>query len=282
MRPRLAIYAIIWLTIILQASCTTEIDFHINQGEKQTAINCLYNKGGYIDIYASYSVPLQNKYTINPNLKIECYEENNLLGEATLTNKDYYRCNKSFSSECNILITDTATHKTYELLLQNLNEVYIQSALSFPDKKIYNENCALELLKYEITFEDNPDEDNYYELVFPNRGGIKISHPVFSIECDSHARILFSDKLFDGEPLTLTLYSSYLDKGKLRNVDKSYFEYFKSLEAHLDAQNILSAGDGGLDLFFQPLPTELYSNVTGGLGVFASYSETEYRFQIVK
>jgi hypothetical protein len=79
-------------------------------------------------------------------------------------------------------------------------------------------------------------------------------------------RMLISDKGYDGEDIpfrvdfSLAVYENHLVHLYALSVDEHYYRFHRSLD---------TVGDIEENPFFEP--TLLYSNVEGGLGVFASY-----------
>ncbi len=148
-----------------------------------------------------------------------------------------------------------------------------------------------------IGFKDDPDQENYYEVYFMihcndsisgkgeyygmyyynSKSPIIINEDILDYEPRS---IVFSDELFNGDKTEIPISFIYpnIDENLCENQDsslvlivyflnisKEYYLYRKSLYKHLFAQhaNILN---GTIE------PVNMYSNVSGGYGIFAGYS----------
>ena len=151
----------------------------------------------------------------------------------------------------------------------------------------------------ELTINDSPLVSNYYELlvldtshynndVYSNFWYIYEIDPVVLNEGDwgyEPFSIYFSDELFRGKKYnfkcTMSSYIYYvgtvehdkiIDKAAtyLKNMSYSYYKYRKSYTRHIYNAGIQS--DGVLNILYIGDPVDMYSNVTGGLGVIASYN----------
>ena len=156
-----------------------------------------------------------------------------------------------------------------------------------------------------IMFQDPPNENNYYEVLFVN---YSINYPLFygdgsiliydvtsediaitsesyyptiiEFYLDQPKSLLFSDKTFQGELKTLTIHTRLRQsvgsfygfvpqevKITLRHVSEDYYFYKTKMYDHLYTQEEdILYGVGE--------PQELHSNITNGLGVFGSYNSS--------
>lgn len=145
---------------------------------------------------------------------------------------------------------------------------------------------------FSIVINDKPNESNFYEIktdiLFSNgeTESRKCWCTDFIVEAEGindfyPTTVLFSDKLIGQEQAVLTIFYQppyYVDSNQLidpdyrvivhcRNVSENYYKYKKGLAAHLSGKEYdfwNSAGD----------PVPMYSNIEGGFGVFACYTET--------
>jgi|ERR1035437_5002506 hypothetical protein len=129
----------------------------------------------------------------------------------------------------------------------------------------------------DIYFTDAQGIDNYYMFYCEQITYIsKWSETPSVFEISGPEKAYFTDKGKDGERSMITLQpigvgsevdSSFL-KVYLLNTDKAYYDYKKSLDNY-------NSGD---DPFTEPSP--VYSNITGGLGIFAAYSIDSLIFRL--
>lgn len=129
-------------------------------------------------------------------------------------------------------------------------------------------------LSLKVTFQDVPNEENYYRvacsgLVYKTNPATQKAYameisPTFDNE-------YITDKGLDGKKLvavTTGNYSYYFSPTRdstllkiyLYHTEKSYYLYHKSLNDYNDSENPFAEA------------TPVYSNITGGLGIFTSYT----------
>ena len=132
----------------------------------------------------------------------------------------------------------------------------------------------------DISFNDFPGEVNYFRLNGTFTGYLTPEEPGnFEIVRRQllFSRELFTDKEADSESViksstglaqSFSYYDSAFIKIYLMNTEKSYYLYHKSIEDY----------DSGDDPFSEVTP--VYSNITGGLGVFTSFTVDSLIFRI--
>jgi hypothetical protein len=128
-----------------------------------------------------------------------------------------------------------------------------------------------------LNYTDTPGEQNYYRLLGEI---VRYSH-IYGPSISSNNIVppensFFTDKGYDGKTSKITF--SYIPNSAsddsvfikiyLLNTDKTYYDYHKSIEKY----------SSGEDPFTEPSP--LYTNVTGGLGIFASYTIDSLVFRL--
>jgi hypothetical protein len=119
----------------------------------------------------------------------------------------------------------------------------------------------------DLYFNDFKGESNYYRLLSMTTRPRTTQSGYSSLQTGTEFNV-FDDKGRDGERIKISLPgywagglpdSSFL-KVYLLNTDRTYYDYEKSIENY----------HSGEDPFTEPAP--LYSNITGGLGIFAAYT----------
>lgn len=125
-----------------------------------------------------------------------------------------------------------------------------------------------------LSFTDCRGEENFY-LLFCDQLSYK-SGKASSRKLQFSERNYFDDKGKDGSEFRIntgtigisnTIDSSFI-KVFLLNTDKNYYDFQKSLDNY----------NSGEDPFTEPSP--VYSNVTGGLGIFAAYTMDSLIFRL--
>lgn len=129
-------------------------------------------------------------------------------------------------------------------------------------------------LNFKITFQDVPGEENFYRIA--SSGLIYNTNPetqkVYAMEISPmFEKEYLTDKGLDGQKIVAITFGNYaysfspssdstLLKIFLYHTEKTYFLYHKSLNDYNDGDNPFAEA------------TPVYSNITGGLGIFTSYT----------
>jgi len=173
-----------------------------------------------------------------------------------------------------------------------------------------NSKCPLDYTtRVCFTIDDPAGESNYYEPLLyrlSSNSDTSDSHLVLSARrfaCTLDPRIVsegdepffpetlfFSDHLFDGQKVKLVLheYGGGFDGSViagnmsnkilfLRTTSRNYYLYRKARERHLASQPLNPTGNDHPGFEFYTTPFEMYSNVRGGLGIFAAFSVDSLR-----
>lgn len=155
-------------------------------------------------------------------------------------------------------------------------------------------------IKYEITFQDNVNEENYYlvrisstdpyESVYPlDYSGDPIfigQESIFggSFEgkfLEGQGGRTFSDETINGKKYSLIVKETYIDEFYFQDkthsriislyaLSKSYYQYFSSIQFLTDGQIMQNMADYGLSE-----PRRIYSNVQGGTGILGASQHVE-------
>ncbi len=173
---------------------------------------------------------------------------------------------------------------------------------SFKDS-VYTDSEGYFLSQAEIVFRDDPNEENYYELILeqlydeeewiqlfgmvvPYASTVKVYFDLETndlvIENEGQLALyafeypVFSDELFNGETYAMRAnYGSTWASANnpnsnlvviLRSVSKDYYTYRKSLTAHIETQ-FSDVWDGVVE------PASMFTNIKNGYGIFAGYSQ---------
>lgn len=162
--------------------------------------------------------------------------------------------------------------------------------------------------KSKVTFYDNPNQENYYEIflariingtlcyaLYPKYYDISysslINDPVLINEGNvdyEPTSYFFSDELFNGDTITISFpeggdayyiqdifrpdtRSTYVI---LRSISQEYYNFRKYWTRHYYNQQNEKPVTDPMMLLFVGEPVEMYSNVNNGYGVFSGYSQT--------
>jgi hypothetical protein len=146
----------------------------------------------------------------------------------------------------------------------------------------YKDQYDVEWGDLRISFEDEKNSSNFYEVILLNRElrliqSINVNNPAITQNSEKDPillpTMLFTDETFKDSSIVLHIFTDVSDNPTilLRNVSYNYYQYKRSLYQHLNNQNI-----SRYDIYdiFKGDPMDLYSNVKNGLGIFAAYSQT--------
>jgi len=286
---------IIFLLVLLSIlSCTKEVEIKIPKEEPKLTVNSFFSPDSVIKIHLSKSAYIfDKKTTIVNNANIELWDKDTLL--EIMQNEDY---GNYFSK------TKAKVLKKYQLKINHpdFQLVTVEDVIPTKTKIIKTEqkdsvmfsqyNNAFSQVK--ITFQDNPNITNYYEVIlafkyndsipflgeFEGLAGIYSDDPVIKSEMDidingfGETSVVFSDNLFNGEKYTLTLlysisygpciYKNYTLYVYLNSVSKNYYNYMKKLHQYIQNSQSLWNNTGEV--------VRMYSNVNNGYGIFAGYN----------
>ncbi len=226
-------------------------------------------------------------YLINCNLFL--YDNNsNIIDTLKLTNTNTYKGK----------VPLTATNQNYTIRCVTPNYPEASCIFNFPLKTNFTiEKKATDVTR--ITIDDMPGENFYYLQSFKvDSGEIGNYHPYIYIEntlfsdndlfkninTGSHPYnlegLFFSDVGFDGT----TFFFDLKNKGSigfanpkmkqfvLKTISKEYYNFLTTSNAHFNAQTNTGYG---LNYVYNLYPFEdVYSNIKGGVGIYATYNAT--------
>ena len=284
--------------VVLLISCTKQVDYLLENSKSVPVIQSIMLPDSIVTVYVSQSnSSFNNKYSYVSDAKVLLYCNDVLVDTLQFNLQDKYY-SKVYPE----------AGKKYKVVVKmpNGNEVWGETTIpSKPDScypffitkvLVYEGDTYGDL---EFTINDSPFVSNYYELlvfdtayrsnrVYSNFWDIYEIDPVVLNEGDwgyEPYSIFFSDELFSGQRYTFKCtirtfinmngtvdHDAIIDKAAtcLRNMSYSYYKYRKSYTRHIYNAGIQS--DGVLNLLYIGDPSEMYSNVTGGLGIIASYN----------
>ena len=297
--------------IALLFSCQKEIEIDISEQEPTNVVHCYLSPNNNLDSNF-INVEIQTTQGLNnqtikyiTNATVILIEDN--ISIDTLIYSDelnrYIPLTNLFNPE---------SGKVYNLEI-NSNNKTLNSVTTLPGKveiiettfipvSFKNEDAAA-ISEVGIIFQDPPNENNYYEILFVNYPdnypflfSSNVIYDVFSEDeaitsenyyptliefyLEKPKSLLFNDKTFNGELKTLTINTKFRQsiggfygflkqeaKITLRHVTEDYYLYKTKLYDHLYTQEediLYGVGE----------PQELHSNITNGLGVLGSYNSS--------
>ncbi len=278
---------ILTLFVILTSllSCKKVIDIELPETDSKIVVNSFFTDGNKIKVHLSKSIGILE------NIVPECTDatvilrENDIIIDTMYLESGYYYSdriaekNKKYSLKIiepgmeTVLCEDIIPEKTI-----------LQSSVC-TDSVLIDENGFI-INELKLDFQDFAGP-NFYEVDLEAKDVInnekmglwfmKNSDPIITstglLDYDPRT-LIFTDKLFDGKHCSVKIYfasQSYSDynlKITFRSISESYFKYKEKQFAYLySLENDIFSGMSD--------PINLYSNITGGYGIFAGYSSDE-------
>ena len=275
---RYLIYMLLTLSLV---ACEKEIPFEGELNEQKTVLNCYLGAGEsiiYAEVSRSETVLSDEPFTFVSDAVIKLYDGSNFVGTFNSVGEGKYTLNheveagKSYSIEC----TDPLLG-------------VVRASTEVPNYVSFNlENIDLVLgefggnIKVDVQFNDGASEDDYYHLLvytnvdgFPSVLSFETSEEFLrnTEELSANTFFYFDDCMFDDNSfnsgvvdisISTFIMPQVENKVQLVHVSSDYFNYRKSLKLALNANG---------NPFAQPV--QIYSNIEGGLGVFAGYAAAE-------
>jgi hypothetical protein len=263
------------LAILLLSACEKEIDLTLSS-QPQLVVNSLFSPDSLWSVHVSKSVPVVSQDPPSPinDATIQLYEDGVLLEELT--------------GGVNGLYTST-THKpmvgkTYDLQVRNhslgqatARERMEVEKVAIVDARYVTVRDANHEFPVSVKVKDPAGVSNFYVVKVygvEEKGAIYMAD-LRSDDLSASSKeasitgIGFSDALFDGKEYSfqLKLFYGYPKLiVELQNVSQAYYQYHYTQQLQ---------GKNTNDPF--STPTEIYTNISQGLGIFASYQSDTIR-----
>lgn len=307
---------IIGFSLITIISCEKEITSDFDKFEPQLVINSILNPDTYFQVQVGHT----SKMTDTSNVLIdkaivELWMDNKLIESLGYVGQGLYKSEMSKPMPGHIYqikvsapgYEEVTAYDTIPLTVEITDAFYI-----FHFETDINRPSNADMV---VEFSDPFDEENYYELIFYSKythydywngyndtvttisyyNDFLIYDPILIAEGDIDYKptsAYFSDKLFDGKKVTISLnidtygggwLNGICDFGggfkiaELRTISYSYFQYRKKWTQHLYNQGIdlnIQDSDEFRAFLFTGEPVNMFSNVENGYGVFIGYAES--------
>jgi hypothetical protein len=273
-----------WAVIlsITLTSCTKPYTIQLDNTETQVVVYSILSPDSLITINLTESVDMSkyasSKYDFKPidNAQVFIYKNNTIIDTAIYASDGYY-----YGS------TKPLENNSYKLQVRAEGYDEVKAEGLIPTKIKIDSIIKTEIKKdkkYEIAilFTDPPNEDNYYCIyMFGITNYYSTDDQVIgSWESTDAIRPIFTDKLFQGKQYEIkfnvhvNIYEHYsFDVNNiaiyLYSLSERYYLFLQSYN-----KQIPKSGDDLMEFFQQGLiePIPIYSNIEGGLGIFAGYA----------
>ena len=303
MKPQLLLI----LFLLLMQSCIEEIDLQLPEYTSQIGVNCILVASETPKVFVYETLPIED--TSGTRLITEA--------EVVISRDDSFEYAFKLSVDSTYYYSDEPVQVNHDYLLtvsysdrEYSGITSVQEAVGAVTAKFqhgnYLDEYGEELTHMKIDFDDIEDEDNYYQMYISSDAlteseyiyGIphfsNISDPVLVEESlleYEPAGFIFSDQQFEDGSVSIELFGRLdMQNGEptptklvLRVISEEQYQFQRSWIVHAYNQNNASHVDVLDDLdpyrvYFNESAVPLYSNISGGVGIFGGYSESTVNF----
>jgi hypothetical protein len=254
--------------------------------DSKIVVNSFFTDGNKIKVHLSKSLNVLDNAIPDCNDATIILLKENVITDTLYLDGSYYYSHvtpekgKEYSLIISVPDMDPVTSR--DIIPE---KTILQSAACIDSVLIAEDGFLINELK--LDFQDAPGP-NFYEvdltavtLVSNYKMGLwfmKNSDPIITSTglLDYNPKtLIFSDKMFDGKTCSVKIYyaiqpgeGDYKLRITFRSISESYFKYKEKQFAYLfSLENDIFSG--------MSEPIQLYSNITGGYGIFAGYSSDE-------
>lgn len=258
-------------------SCEKEIPFEVDDDGNKLVVNCFI--GPNMETVVAYVSKSQSVISVGaietlPNATVTLFKNGTSLG--TMTSAGEGKFTLDHTPEIG------ATYRI-EASANGLDPV--QAETTIPTEPVLNSISTPEIvdndLVFDVTIADDANQENFYQLLLltADEFGTNLAITGFSSNSPLLANnsnpfgdnneyfyddAFFTDSAFNGENITLELSVYYVQTNftlQFLNCSEAYYLYKRTL---------LNYYQNNDNPFAQPV--QIYSNIEGGLGIFAGYS----------
>lgn len=264
--------------LFLMWSCQTVVEVDLPEHEQKLVINSVFNPDSLftVDVSASRSVfSSEQSYLHVENATVTLYEGGNFLFNLQHVGNGIYKADQK-----------PEALKFYEIQVSAPGFSSVSASNYVPAEPqvfalnacegLFNEDWQEQSMNVSFTLDDGPEENFYYMQIFTpdtsyesiayNRNIELISSAPINYEFSMETRLFFSDKLFNGKPLHLTLNLNNSSKAviyvQVAQITNEYYHYVRTLEKQSYNDNI------------NINPLAVTNNIRNGMGLFAGYNFT--------
>ncbi|GHU61517.1 hypothetical protein FACS1894123_00980 [Bacteroidia bacterium] len=279
-----------FILLILFTSCTSDADFNIPANREKLVLNSWINPDKPISVDISASVPIAQGYY--PEIKdatVLLYENDVFIDTLTYMGDRKYEIDYiPQAGAAYSLVVDAPGYKQIratDIVPALTMKAENVTGFSYEYPTISKGGYIMGRLDFDLT-DDSETEVNYYEISVLNKqswNGYVIWHVLYywvSNEVVSRPEdapypnsLLFTNKVFQGKTVHFSIFVAKEPYIKIRKISPAYYEYKNAWYLH-DYYKTWRTGDD--DDYFKGDPIKMFTNVEGGYGIFAAYSEFMY------
>jgi len=287
MRLLLNALAIISILTSFQ-SCKKVIEIDLPLSDSKVVVNSFFTDNSQIKVHLSKSIGVLDNQIPDCNDATVLLLNDNVIIDTFYVARGYYYSHLKADRGKEYSLIITVPDMDSVLCGDFIPEKTIIQSYTFTDSVMTDEDgFSINELQLDFTDLTGP---NYYEVELSaesvsqnqiNKLGVwfkKNSDPIIistGLLDYNPKTLIFTDKMFDGKSCSVKVYfavqtvvSEYTLKIIFRSISESYFNYKEKQFAYLfSLESDIFSG--------MSEPIQLYSNITGGYGIFAGYSSDE-------
>lgn len=282
--------------LLLLTSCIKEVDLNLDNLPERVVVNGAICPDSSFKVRVSFSSGMKEQKKLIENATISVFEDGEFIYYLPHAGDGWYRVwaspieGKHYRIEVAVPGFEMVYAETDIPVFPPIIDAWFEKAgeIDMPHSPAFTNFYA----STTIVFQDDPNQDNFY---VPSGGFgsdyTKETDESILTESDLDFDPLyyyFSDALFQGQVKSLTMKgggtifqfgeTSYFQDDYKRDfaiVSKEFFWGIKTWTLHKYNQSSDSYVNDPLTLLFLGEPIEMYTNVVGGLGVFAGYNSKQ-------
>ncbi len=280
--------------IIIQA-CTKIIDIDLPEHDEKIIVNSIFTDGRRIKVHLTKSISvLEDSIPLCENAFIQLLENNTVIDTLNRSGDYYY----------SDVIPEVAKKYSMIISVSGMDSVICNDVI--PEKvpiqsykladSVMIQEDGLVIMQFEFSFQD-PSGLNYYEIsmnidpkylwFMKNTDPVLVSSGLLDYEPKT---LIFTDNLFEGKSISIKVNYAveayifprigngpeyrYNLNVSFRSISESYYLYRqKQIVYQYGLYSDIFTGASE--------PVQLYSNITGGYGIFAGYSSDNRTIDVV-
>ncbi|MEJ7779019.1 MAG: DUF4249 domain-containing protein [Daejeonella sp.] len=266
------------LTLFVLTACTKEIELNFPEHGSALVLNGVFNPDSIFSVELSSNRPISSNadFAAVLNASVMLFRDGNYLTDLTHSKDGIYRA--SIKPE---------SLKKYEIRVRAPGFANISAHSTVPASPVVSEvksslahdpNEPAPGVIMSLILSDPPAEENFYSVqaytfdkdfkgnIFQRDLSIEIISPIEE-DFSRNSRLFFSDKLFEGRTLNLSLHLSTVSPKnaylRIAQVSREYYMYGKTYDMHHQT-----------DINISQNPVS--NNIENGMGVFAGYNAVTF------
>lgn len=254
------------LLILINLSCETIVDVDLKEPEPQIVVNSFFSPDSVWQVRVTKSrfiLSSREDFDVEAKAAITIKDSKNTIIEKLLFDGFFYKGKSK-----------PEVGKEYTISVEDLGKSKISAKseipLATPIISVKTSPLANNSVQISVLFLDNVNQKNYYLLKVINDNGydlfVDAIDPIYNNNNRSTPGILFNDNLFNGKTIDFRVSadSPPIKRIILVSVSEEYYQYFTTKQLQENTQG---------DPFAQP--TQIFTNIENGLGIFAGYNSFE-------